>query len=133
LLTGRARFGDFFTNILLNKVATASALPPDLIFHGSLLFLKILLPLGVSHDPFLIIYFIMGHSINLWNFKPWSITTALLLHAATDYPHQGKQTGIEDVSSTLTILLTAKALFLIFDLAENAGYEKITINPRSWR
>ena len=37
LLTSRARFGGLLTNILLNKVATAVALPPDLFIHGSLL------------------------------------------------------------------------------------------------
>ncbi len=43
----------------------------------------------------------MDHSINLWNFKPRSVVTALLGHSDTDYRHQGKQTDIEDMSSTL--------------------------------
>jgi hypothetical protein len=54
LLASRARFGVFFTDILLDKVATATALPPDLFIHGSLLSSIISLPLRVSGDHLLV-------------------------------------------------------------------------------
>jgi hypothetical protein len=43
-----------FTDILLDKVATAIALPPDLFVYGSLLSSTISLPLGVPRDPLLV-------------------------------------------------------------------------------
>ena len=49
-LTSRARLGVLFTNILLNKIATTIALPPELFFHDSLLFENITALSECYHD-----------------------------------------------------------------------------------